>query len=108
VKIIRRHINQSLSLILLLAAGVALVQMHDTMHFVEDIIVSDDPHEGVPDQESNHQECLNCTISFASTEFSSEITSPDYSSVTLISVATQSVATTASPYGFLLRAPPVG
>lgn len=108
MRIIRKHIIRSLTLLLLVTAGVALAQMHDTLHLVEDIVVSADHHDSLPNQENDHHECLNCIIASVSANLPQALTVPDYSSEKFKSESTLTVASVSSPAWFLLRAPPAG
>lgn len=109
MRTIRRHIVRSFGLFLLVAAGLGFTQVHDLVHYAEDVYQSSDHHHGdLPDENSDHQDCLNCILVFASADFSHTCSSPDYSVDKLESKTALPFVSAAPSYQFLLRAPPAG
>jgi len=68
VNLIKQHITRSFTLLLLLAAGVVMVQMHDMVHLAEDMIVSADHPVETPSEDTDHEDCLNCILVFAAAD----------------------------------------
>lgn len=106
MRFIIRHITHSITLLLLLAAGVVMVQMHDMMHFAEDMIVSADHQEETPDIPADHEDCLNCTLLFAAADLTTSFSGFICFSTTAENTPTKAYISSAPTAWFSLRAPP--
>ena len=104
--VIRQHITRSIALLLLLKAGVLMVQMHDMVHFAEDMIVSADHQEETPDTSAGHEDCLNCILLFAAADLTTSFYGFSCLSVTLEIKSTQPYVSSVPTAWFSLRAPP--
>ena len=103
---IRQHITRSIALLLLLAAGVLMVQMHDMVHLAEDMIVSADHQEETPDTSADHKDCLNCILLFAATELTTSFSVFSCFSTSAENTPTKAYISSAPTAWFSLRAPP--
>ena len=106
MNLVKHHITRSFTLLLLLAAGVVMVQMHDMVHLAEDMIVSADHQEETPDTSTDHKDCLNCILLFAAADLTTSFSGFSCLSASLEIKSTQPYISSAPTAWFSLRAPP--
>jgi len=106
LKPFRKHIARSLTLLALIMAGFTLAQMHTVIHLAEGIQVSQahDHDTSLPDSE--HHDCLNCTLTFAASGLPLFTVTPDYSSTEVVKTPKPPILSDGSSSWLFLRAPP--
>jgi len=106
LKSFRKHIARSLTLLALIMAGFILAQMHTVIHLAEGIHVSLEHDHDTSLPESEHHDCLNCTLTFAASDLPAFTITPDYSSKEVVKTTKLPVLGDDSSSWLPPRAPP--
>ena len=83
-----------------------MAQMHETVHLMEDVIVSADHQDDTPSTDTDHEDCLNCILLFAATELTTSFSVFSCFSTSAENTPTKAYISSAPTAWFSLRAPP--